>query len=152
MTTLHLVKLYDSFRPVDRVSLEAMDAMKPGQVYKGELTRPRNYEFHKKFFALVDVAFDAWEMPVNEYRGVPIQKNQDRFRKDLLIMAGYGYPVVNLKGDVRYEAQSISFANMEQGEFEQLYSKVVDVILQKVLSNYTKDDLDRVVDDVLSFA
>ncbi|MCK9394198.1 MAG: DUF1367 family protein [Methylobacter sp.] len=152
MTTLYLIKLYDSFRPADQASLEAMEAMKPGQTYKGELTRPRNYEFHKKFFALIGAAYEAWEMPVNEYKGAQIEKNLDRFRKDLLIMAGYGYPVVNIKGDVRYEAKSMSFGGMDQVEFEALYSRVVDVILQKVLTHYTKDDLQRVVNEILGFS
>lgn len=102
--------------------------------------------------ALVGVAFDAWEPAVNEYKGVHIGKNRDRLRKDLMIMAGFGYPVVNINGDVRYEAKSMSFANMAQDEFEALYTSVVDVVLQKVLSNYTRDDLDRVVANVLGFA
>lgn len=151
MTTLHLIKTYQSFVPADQNSAEAMEAMKWGQQYKAEVTQPRNLGHHKKFFALIKVAFDAWEMPVNEYKDVKIQKNADRFRKDLLIMAGYGYPVVNLKNEVRYEAQSMSFASMDQAEFETLYSRVVDVILQRVLTHYTRDDLDRVVSEVLRF-
>lgn len=152
MTTLHLIKTYQGFIPADKQSAEAMESMKWGKEYKAEVTQPRNLGYHKKFFALVKVAFDAWEMPVNEYKGIQIQKNPDRFRKDLLIMSGFGYPVVNVKGDVRYEAKSMSFASMAQDEFEELYSRVVDVVLQKVLTHYTKDDLDRVVNEILGFA
>lgn len=152
MTTLYLIKTYQGFVPADEHSAEAMESMKWGQQYKAEVTQPRNLGHHRKFFSLIKVAFDAWEIPANEYKGVQIQKNSDRFRKDLLIMAGYGYPVVNLKGEVRYEAQSMSFASMAQDEFETLYSRVVDVILQRVLTHYTRDDLDRVVSEVLGFA
>jgi hypothetical protein len=152
MATLYLRKLYDKFIPVDLVSAEAMEKMPPNTEFKAELTRPRNLGFHKKFFALVNVAFDAWEMPVNEYKGVQIEKNLDRFRKDLLIMAGYGYPVVNIKGDVRFEAESMSFGSMGQDEFEALYSRVIDVVLQKVLRNYSREDLDAQVNRILGFA
>ena len=124
----------------------------PGNTeYKAELTRPRNLKFHRLFFALVKVAFDAWDMPDSEYKSVKIEKNLDRFRKDLLIMAGYGYPVVNIKGDVRFEAQSMSFGSMDQDEFETLYNRVIDVILSKVLSNYTRDDIDDQVNRILRF-
>lgn len=152
MTTLHLIKTYQGFIPADQVSADAMEKMKWGKEYKAEITQPRNLGFHKKFYAMIEVAFDAWEMPVNQYKGIQIEKNRDRFRKDLMIMAGFGYPVVNIKGDVRYEAQSMSFANMKQDDFECLYSRVVDVVLQRVLTNYSRDDLDDVVAEVLGFS
>jgi hypothetical protein len=152
MTALYLIKTYQGFVPADQESADAMESMKWGKEYRAEITQPRNLGYHRKFMALISVAFEAWEPAVNEYKGVTIKKNRDRFRKDLMIMAGFGYPVVNLKGDVRYEAKSMSFANMQQDEFEALYSRVVDVVLQKVLAHYTRDDLDRVVAEILGFA
>ena len=100
-----------------------------------------------------EIAYEIMEkMPDNtEYKGVKIEKNLDRFRRDLLIMAGYGYPVVNIKGDVRFEAKSMSFGSMDQEEFETLYNRVIDVILSKVLSNYTRDDIDKQVNRILGF-
>jgi len=151
MPELFLRKLYDTFVPVDKASAEIMGTLEMNSEFKAVLTKPRNIRFHKKFFALVNFAYEHWEMPVNEYKGVQINKNRERFRKDLTIMAGFGFPVVNVKGDVRYEAQSISFANMDASEFEQLYSRFIDVILQKILTGYTRDDLDTVVNKVLGF-
>jgi len=110
-----------------------------------------NIGHHRKFFTLIDVAFDAWDCPAVEYKGESVQKNRDRFRKDLTIMSGFGYPVVNLSGEVRYEAKSINFSKMDQDEFERLYSHAVDVILTKVLRNYTRADLDAQVDRILGF-
>ncbi len=151
MATAFLRKLYNSLVPVDQESADLLEKFKPNAELKCDITRPRNIGFHRKYFALLDLAFDAWEMPVNEYKGVQIEKNRDRFRKDLMIMAGYGYPVVNIKGDVRFEARSMSFGSMDQTEFEALYSRMVDVILQKIMTHYTRDDLDRVVAEVLRF-
>ena len=151
MTTLYLKKINNTLIPADEISTEIMDDIQVNTEYKAELTRPRNLKFHRLFFALVKVAFDAWDMPKNTYQGVKIEKNLDRFRKDLLIMAGYGYPVVNIKGDVRFEAQSMSFGSMDQDEFETLYSRVIDVILGKVLTHYTRDDIDDQVNRILGF-
>lgn len=122
-----------------------------GEVKRGQFTNPRNYEFHKKFFAMLNIGFDAWEPPELEYKGLPAQKSFDRFRKDVTIAAGFYDVNVNLKGEVRAEAKSISFAKMEQHEFEEVYSKVADVLLQKVLLTYTRADLDRVVMDIMRF-
>ena len=40
---------------------------------------------------------------------------------------------------------------MTEDEFSNLYSKTISVILDKVLTSYTEDDLNQVVDDILSF-
>jgi len=149
---LFVRKLYDRLCPVDQSALDAMEGLKMNGEYKCVLTQIRHAGFHRKFFALLDVAFDAWDCPTAEYKGEPVQKNRDRFRKDLIILAGYGYPVVNVRGEVRYEAQSMSFAKMDQVEFENLYSRVIDVILAKVLTSYTKADLNEQVARVLRFS
>jgi len=101
---------------------------------------------------LLDHAFDAFEQIEVEYKGVVVAKEKKKFRKDVQIMAGYGYPVVNINGEVRWESKSISFGKMEDDEFEKLYSAVLNVILQKVLTTYTRDDLDRVVEQILNFS
>lgn len=151
-TEIILRKLYSSFVPVDQVGLDSMLAIAPNSELKCVMTKPRNLPFLKKFFALLTVAFDGWDAPNLEYKGITVEKNKEKLRKDLTIMAGFGYPVVNINGDVRMEAKSISFANMDETEFEALYSAFINVILQKVLTNYTRDDLDEVVDKVLRFA
>lgn len=151
MATLYLRKLYDKFVPTDDFSAETMEAMPPNTEFKAELTRPRNYKFHKKFFTLLEVAYEAWDGPVVEHKGIQVRKNLQKFRKDITIMCGHYELVVNIKGQVMKEAKSISFANMDQEEFEKLYSTAIDVILGKVLSNYTKEDLDEQVNRILRF-
>lgn len=150
-TEILVRKMHHSFVPVDAGNLELMERFKIGGEYRATFTQPRNLKFHRKFFALLDVAFDAWEPKPVEYKGISIAKNRERFRKDLIIFAGFGEPVFNIKGEVRYEAKSMSFANMSQEEFETLYGKVVDVVLQRVLTTYSRYDLERVVEEVLRF-
>lgn len=152
-TTVLLRKIPGSglLMPDDEESCEVVETIKPGSVVKAEITKPRNLQFHRKFFALVNVAFEAWDSPELAFKGIPVKKSKDRFRKDLIILAGYGYPVVNLRSEVRYEAQSIKFGSMSQDEFERLYSSVVDVVLSKVLTHYTRSDLDEQVERILGF-
>lgn len=137
--------------PVDDEAAAELQKIKTGTVVSVEVKRVRNYQFLKKFFALLNLAFDAWEPAVTEFKGEPIKKNFDRFRNDITVLAGYYEATVNMRGDVRMVAKSISFGSMDQSEFDKLYSAVIDVILQRILTNYTRDDLDEVIDRVLRF-
>ena len=142
--------------PDDDDAVEGLQKIKAGKVVSAEIVQIRNYEFHKKFFALIGIAFDLWsdtaEMPV--YKGQRVQPNKTRFRKDITILAGYGYPVSDVNGNVHMEAESISFANMDAERFEEVYSSVIDVILTKVLarSGLTETALREQVDRVMGFA
>lgn len=138
--------------PVDPQAAEYISKLKMGQGVKCKVTKVNNPAFHRKMMVLFNVAFEAWEPEVKEYKGQPVQKNFERFRKDLTILAGFYETTINLKGEIRLEAKSLSFENMEQDEREKVYSAVIDVVLAKVLTNYTRDDLDRVVEIVMQFA
>jgi len=145
-------KLYDSFVPVDMYNLDKMESLPANTEYKAVLTRPRNLPFLKKFFALVNVAYEGWNPDPVFHKGIEIKKNKEVFRKNLVILAGFYDTVFNINGDLRLEAKSISFANMSEDEFGLLYSKFIDVVLGKVLTNYTEDDLHHQVDKILGFA
>jgi hypothetical protein len=149
---VYVRKLYNTFAPDSQADEDAMEALKPGGVYKAVFTQPRNYKYHQKFFVLLDVAYEAWEAPELEHKGVQVAKNRERFRKDIIIQCGFYDLSVGIDGRVRCDAKSISFAGMDQDEFEILYSTAIDVILGKVLKDYTRDDLDEQVNRVLRFA
>lgn len=126
--------------------------IKNGEVVSCEIKRPRNYGFHKKFMALLNYAFGIWEPGEIEYHGKPVGKNFERFRKDVTMLAGYYEVVTNIKGEAKAEPLSISFGSMGADEFEKLYSKTIDVILKHVLTNYTKEDVDRVIENIIGFS
>lgn len=145
-----LIKHENGLKLADDESFEAIAKVKSGTALICEVTKPRNYQFHKKYFSLLDFAFENWDPEEKMYKGEVIQKNKERFRKDIQILAGYGYPVVNIKGEVRYESKSISFGSMDNEEFERLYQSVITVIIEKVLTGYDRQELDNVVSHLLS--
>lgn len=151
MAEAFLKKVHGGFVP-DQASNDpdTFSNIKNGQVIKVTYTVPRNYKFHKKYFALLNIAYDAFE-PASEHKGVEVEKKFNRFRKDVAIMSGYYDVVPNIKGEPRLEAKSISFATMGEDEFEDLYNKSVKVILKYVLTNYMRSDLDSVVEQVIRF-
>lgn len=142
--------------PMDEDQAQKVKRFKAGSVVRGEFSAMRNGRFFRKWFVLAQFAFDIWEgsMEPTEYRGQPVQPVFDKFRKDLTILAGYWHPVFNIDGTFKVEADSISWANMDEETFERMYSKTIDAILAKVLPRHGLDrqTIDAHVDRVLEFA
>lgn len=137
--------------PADPQATEFIAGLKMGAAVRAEVKRMRNYKFHKKLFALLNLAFDAWEPSEATYKGEVIAKSFNQFRNDIVVLAGYYETTVTLKGEVRLVAKSLSFASMEQDEFQKLYSSIINVVLQRILTKYTRADLDDVIDRLMQF-
>ena len=142
----HFIKLPNNVLiPAAESDKELLGKIKAGEVVKLTMTRVRNYKFHRKYFALLNLAFDYFDPDEGE-------KNFDQFREDLTILAGHYDRYVRLNGDERLVAKSISFASMDEDTFEKLYSTTIDVILKYICTNYTGDELRSVVDQTMAFA
>lgn len=129
--------------------------LEPGEVIEVSFKLIRNSRFHRKFFALLNLAFDAWEpnRTHKQYRGIPVTKNFERFRKDVVIQAGFYEQTFDLKGGLQLEAKSISFSNMDDVEFDHLYNAVLDVLLSGVLIKYkNRNAVNAVIEEILRFA
>jgi hypothetical protein len=85
-----------------------------------EFKKVRNYKFHKKFFALLNLVFENQEQ----------YNNFEHLRKDLIISAGYYDLRFNIEGVEIQEAKSISFAQMDENEFSELYNRIIDVVVK----------------------
>jgi len=116
--------------PLYPADLEEKKRLKLGTEYEVEIKHPRNIGFHKKFFALVNIGHQntSLEMPFETYRRYVIMK------------AGY-FKVYNTGKGSYYEAESISFANMDQIQFEEVYSRVLDIIIKDL--GVSKDEIEE---------
>lgn len=136
--------------PADECTREYFGTLKFETGLKVKLTQYRNIRFHRKFFKMLRIGFDAWEAKALNDKYPDPQKNFDRFREDAVILAGFYDAHIRLNGDIRIEAKSISFAKMDEYEFNTVYSKVADVLLSRVLHNYTRGSLDNHVDQLMA--
>lgn len=136
----------------DIQTAECIARMKMGVGMRGKFAKVNNPAFHRKIFALAHLAFEAWEPEAREYKGEAIQKNFDQFREDITILAGFFETRVRLNGEIRFIAKSWSFDSMDDIEKERLYNAIINVVLSRILTKYTRNDLDRVLDQVLAFA
>lgn len=126
-----LVPMYDS-------DYDFKKQLKIGSVVKCKVSNPRNYEHHKKFFALVRLTFD--NLPSNLAQEWNIHNEGDmlkRFKRDL----GYYTSSYNERGEREIEYQSISFAAMEQHEFERFYNQSIDLVLYRYIKGLDREDL-----------
>lgn len=119
----------------------------------------RNGAFHRKWFALMKLAYDYWSEAAAtvEYQGQPVLPDFERFRKDVTILSGFYRPVVNLKGEVRLEAESLKWASMTEERFGKLFDATIQTLLQRVFNGrvckeWSEAELRSVVDQVLEFA
>jgi len=150
---VYLTRTMTGLVPADDNTEAWYNSLKLGEVVHEDLKRMRNYKFFRKWFALLRLGFENWNPgEINSKYGVPL-KNFERFRQDLVILTGRYDTVIRLDGSTRVEAKSISFAKMDEAEFQNLYSDSIDVLLQRV---YQKDmdaeKLNQLVDKILTFA
>ena len=128
--------------PDDDHARSYLKRIKAGEPVLVVVRKPRNVKFHRKFFALLNVAFE----------------NQDRyddfeaFRKEVTMRAGQWEEHKHVTGTVSYTAKSIAFHNMDDLAFGELYQKAITAIIEHFMPGMDPDELSRAVDEVLGFA
>jgi len=127
---LTLVKnLNNTFGLAHNSDYDKAKKLKPGVQFECTIVKKRNYEFHKKYFALINMLYDNQE----------VYNNIGHLRKDITIASGFYTQRINLKGETITEANSISFSNMDEIQFNELYSKTLDAIVKYF--NFNKQDI-----------
>ena len=141
--------------PVDAEAREMVDKLKLGQGIQASVRRARNVRFHRKGMALFRLAYDVWEpLTPLEYKGLPVAKDFERFRKDMTILAGFYKAVYNARGEVRLEAESLRFSSMSEERFEEVFNAVLNVVWSRVLkaAGYASvEDVEEVIEELLRF-
>lgn len=124
-----------SIHPLHNSDDEQLRKLKNKHEYKFVVTEPRNYEFHKKYFAMLNAGYQNQEQ----------YNNFEHFRIVCQMKAGYYEAIETDKGTI-YNPVSISFASMDELEFQAVYSKVLDVLIQMI--GFDKEDFER---EILNF-
>ena len=135
-TASGLVPIYDD-------DFDEKKKLKIGQVYEVSIKLVRNYEFHKKYFALINYAWEYLTEPQMEF-----YKNKEVFRKIIEVVAGHCEKWYSpaLKDWVEIP-KSISFDKMDNAEFQDLYARVLDVII--ISLKIDKEEFERNVANFL---
>lgn len=156
MAEIFLRKVQGVLIPDSELDAEKLATIANGETIRADIKRPRNIKYHRKYFALLDVLYDIFdpELPPPEvwYKGIKPVKNRERFRHDIAIATGYCEMTINVKGQYRAEAKSISFAAMDETTFADLYSKTIDFGLQHIAKGKTREEIENWTNAILEFA
>lgn len=117
--------------PYSDLDAERLGKFKTGVAYPVEIKRSRNPDFHGKVFAFFNFCFEHWS---GDREFMDEAGQFDVFRRHMTVLAGYYDTFYNIAGEVRIEAKSISYANMEQQEFEELYSALIRVAVKRIFA------------------
>ncbi len=132
-TVRGLVPNYDA-------DFEEKKKLKIGIVYKVKVTKARNYEFHKKYFALINC---AWEYQ-NEGVVKHFKNNIELFRESVQVAAGHCDMEYSIsKNEWIEKSKSISFDKMDEIEFQELYDRVKDVLFSVFLKKISEEEFMR---------
>ena len=119
VTDIGLIPMYDS-------DLDEKHRLRIGDNVLCTIKRPRNYEFHKKYFALL-------RLTVANLPHLIQQQMQIFTEEDLLdcLKIDLGLFTTRWHGGRQIvKTGSISFAKMDNTEFEKFFSRSVDAILR----------------------
>jgi len=125
-----LIPMYDDDYDVKK-------RLKLNEVYRVDIVKARNIDFHRKYFALINI---GWEY-LNEEQTKFFKYDREGFRKCVQIAAGYYNLTFSIKRmEWVEESASISFEKMDDIEFHDLYNKVRDVIFSLIEDNVSEDE------------
>lgn len=126
-----LVPLYDSDDFEKR-------KLKLNEKYKVEIKKARNIKFHKKYFSLIKCAWLNLPERFDE-----LYPHPENFRKAVQIMAGFYETYFLVDGTQIIESKSIAFESISEEEFQDVYNKVLDVILNNFFPENNREDFEN---------
>ena len=136
---LFLLNTSVGLKPLYDADFDERKKLRVGETYKATITIPRNLAFHRKYFALINC---AWEY-LTEAQQAPFV-NIEQFRKHLEVAAGWYEqwysPDYNLHLRI---PKSISFSKMSGDEFSELYKRIKDVLFTHFLTNISEEEFTK---------
>lgn len=116
-TIAGLIPMYDE-------DLDNKKKLKLDEVYRVDIVKARNYQFHKKYFSLINT---GWEY-LNENQQSYFS-SKEGFRSSVQNAAGHCNKVYSIaRNEWIEETKSIEFEKMDEFEFSELYKDVRNVI------------------------
>lgn len=129
MKVLLIKQMNGTFIPAYDSDKENLKRIKSGEMIQADVVKPRGVKKHRKFFALLNLLFQNQEN----------YKNIEDLRHDLTVAAGYYREVVDIHGEITKRAESISFAAMDDLQFDKYFDDVLNTIVHHF--NFDKEEI-----------
>lgn len=145
---VNVTKTPAGFQPADEIEADRIKRFKTGEMYEANFKLTRNPAFHRKMFAFFNFVYNYWSADKTEWEHFDEAKQRDTFRKNLTVLAGFREESYTIDGRVRVEAKSLAYGNMDQEEFEQCYSAIINAAIKHIFNNTTNQST---IDELYSF-
>lgn len=133
---LLLLNTPQGLKPCYDEDFDMKKMLRLNEVYKCKIKLARNLDFHRKYFALINCAWEYQRESTTQHF-----KNIENFRKTVEIAAGHTDVVYNLRLKEWVEVpRSIAFDKMDEDEFRDLYERVKDVLFSVFLKGIKEDE------------
>lgn len=133
---IYCINTPDGFKPCDDSDYEKKCRLKLWGTYKMKVSLARNYEFHKKYFKLISLAWEYLSEGKQAFFG-----SKESFRKTVEVAAGHVERVYNATDKVWLELpKSVSFDSMSGDEFAELYENVKNVLLNMFIGKKSEKE------------
>lgn len=120
LTDVMLVKRLNGLHAADDAAADVVRALAQGEVIRANIRKPRNLQFHRKFFALLQLVYESTEL----------WPSVDELLIDLKFRLGHVDAVQLSSGEVVKLPKSISFAKMDDVEFSQFFDRSMRVLCE----------------------
>ena len=134
-----------ALRAADDAATQALKGIAAGEYLKIDLTRPRNPQFHRLFFALLTVVFE--NLPEDLEHKYPTVK---RLLWEVKLQMGFFEMHETLGGKMVPIPGSISFAKMDDVEFETFFQTAIGICRKYFLPAVSESGLRESIDAELS--
>lgn len=122
---MNLVRRDFYFQPATDEDMEKALKIKKGEVLECTVKTYRNYAFLRKFWQLINIAFEFLTPQQQEF----FHNSKDGFRCTLEVAAGYYDEFYDkTRRSWVQKPKSIAFDKMDEAEFSKLYEAVVNEI------------------------
>ena len=138
---IYLQRKGNYLKPLSDWDHESIKRIKEDQIIYVDYKKPRNPLFHNKFMALVRTVFN------NQDQYKTIESLLNVFKVEL----GYYDALFHGKLEIRVP-RSISFASMDELEFQDFYDKAVTMALGRFMPSVSPAELEEYVNKIAHFA
>jgi hypothetical protein len=130
--------------PGTNEDVERISRIKPGVRYAVSLKRSRNPGNHRRFFALVQLVAERH----------PVYDTPDKALTAIKIAAGFvDFHVSPIDGTLVAVPKSISFKALDDEEdFRFFFEAAITGVLNHILPEFSREDIDRCFESVMRFA
>ena len=134
---INLLNTPEGLKALADSDYEEKKKLKLGEIYTCEIRLMRNYKFHRKYFALINL---AWEYQTQKTTAF-FSENKEVFRKTVEIAAGHFEQIYSIERREWVQVpKSIAFDKMDNAEFEKLYNNVKTVLFNTFLKHINEQE------------